>query len=218
MTRFGRWVSAGAAAGLAVALAAAGAFAQSANEAPPERPLSVLHSAYGPSQLLVGDSTSFRNVHIRLSNPTIREHMVAVLAYERVIEGRSGEAGGGEAEVFNNCTVKRLTPHGSVSSSSLFTSGPFYGEVISAPSQPIRLPNGSVTRVANGLGVLAKGGGSRENQRWQPVFPRLFSLPSNAVVPGQREQAIRCVCLHLRFLFEDVPGDVFSDFGITCSQ
>ena len=44
------------------------------------------------------------------------------------------------------------------------------------------------------------------------AHPGLFSLPSNDVVPGQREAAIQCVLDDLvRF---GLPLDLFSDFGI----
>jgi hypothetical protein len=203
-------------------------------------PLSPNHTRYGVSQLQFGDVAGreqFDPVRpvIRLNNPNHVTQAVAILAYQAERGPRPGRA-----EVFDGCHVEVLTPNASQAvSGAEFPNGavistPQYAEAIWAPLDPVRLrdddddddddddgngrgPQGGNRRIADGLGGLADFsgvGGDLTGSTQNLAHPGLFSLPSDAVVPGQRQAAITCVCTFVKVL--SLSRDIFNEFGISC--
>lgn len=130
-----------------------------------------------------------------------------------------------EPEVFLGCLVKRLTPHGAIGIDS--NNAPTRNDEVSISEEGV--PRFLVTiwapvdkvdvtgltkprRKADGLGGRTVGSGRQTVH--QVGHPGLFSLPSNDVVSGQREEAIDCVCERLAAL--SVSRNTFNPFGIAC--
>jgi len=151
---------------------------------------------------------------------------VAALIYSSD-RGRGGA--GQTTEVFLGCKVRVLAPHSStdISDADLVTAGvpqgrPLYTEHIWAPLGEISVrqddderhekSDRKKRRTADGLGGNAEGSSFERELRL--AHPGLFSLPSNSVIPGQRETAIGCVCAELAA--QSLNADIFSDFGIRC--
>lgn len=173
------------------------------------------HLEYGVSQMWAGQ-TRDRSVDLRFSNPVGVEQAALAFIYERTTDagGGEGDASGEEAEVFDGCTLRRLTPHSSLSI-SFGNPTRYYAEVISAPVQPVTV-NARDSRKANGLGILVRGGGSNEVGGMHPVHPSLFTLPSSLAVPGQREVARQCACSAI--VDAGLRPNIFLGFGIDCSD
>ena len=126
----------------------------------------------------------------------------------------------------------RLTPHAALDLTSPAVGGNFptgtegdfpevppffpprYAEVIWAPEDKVRVRGRGHrgTRLADGLGGRSQGAVNTTVHHL--AHPSLFSLPSNDVVPGQREDAVNCVCNNLVLLGLD--SHTFKDFGIRC--
>ena len=196
--------------GLAV-LALAGATPAAADHF---KPLSPNHTSYGVAQLNYGNVPPFLDFIVKLMNPVHVTQAAAVIIYE---SDRGANAG--TPEKYLNCVVRQLTPHASIS----IEEGDYfpttdevstYAEVIWAPVAKVSpgKGNGENRRIADGLGGYFHTGRDLHDPRL--AHPGLFSLPSNTVVAGQRENAINCVCTGLSGLA--LSGDVFSEFGINC--
>jgi len=175
------------------------------------------HLNYGVSQFWAGTHGALRPG--RYANPTPVNMVVATLIYHVInIEDQlAGDDLQRISEKFLSCVVLELTPHAAVYlDEDVFEAGipmpggfdddgPYYSEIISAPRDG---------RLADGLGILAQDGTQQASMR--AVHPRLFSLPSDTVLLGQRQTAIDCVCNGLFGLDMPVPipSDIFSAFGI----
>lgn len=176
------------------------------------------------SQFLAGNINAQETTPLKLFNPTPVTQVVAALFYERESEGPRP---GGNAEQFQACLVRLLTPHGAVQLPLDFlATNRAYVEVISAPVTPVKREkdehddhgdhddDDEGLRLADGLGI--RGTATLTFFASVPlsmVHPELFSLPSDDVLPGQRQAAIDCVCDGLAL---GLDPDVFEDFGIDC--
>ncbi|MDB9822914.1 hypothetical protein OAC89_04360 [Deltaproteobacteria bacterium] len=163
------------------------------------------HTLYGVSQYISGYTSGYE-YYLKLSNPTPVTMIVAVLAYDR----ESGGSGGGGSE-FVDYNVIRLAPHAAASVGGVDTDFGQRGiEIISAPETPPSSSMWGYRRTADGLGIIKTRGGYGGD-----TFsgnPNAFNLPSDAVVAGQRQEAINSILCGL----EDIgaPLDTFKDFGI----
>ena len=146
-------------------------------------------------------------------------------------------------EVFLGCLVVEMTPHSAVSlhdststtwlDTSFTDAGaawpglpgtnrnsgingmPRVAEVIWGPAEKVKVAGvRGLKRKADGLGGTTAGGHRTARSHTNLLHPGLFSLPSNDVVAGQREDAIECVCEGLADLFAD--RNTFEKFGISC--
>ena len=168
-----------------------------------QQPLSAHHTAYGVSQLLAGTTINSITAPLKLFNPVHFTQIAAALIYES-----KEPAPGGNAEVFQSCVVARLTPHHS-EGFALTTNRRVYIEVISSPEAKQKLPNGQMVRLGDGMGINGSTGDGSDPEYLRLLHPAMFSLPSNAVVAGQREAAITCICDGLAAI--GAPIDVFHD-------
>lgn len=197
------------------------------------KPLSPNHTAYGVSQLGYGDLRGRDDDSLtpmaRLHNPNHVTQVAALIFYDAA-RGRSP----GTPEVFVGCHCKVLTPHASVgvSEEDVPDSGrpgrARYAEAIWSPVDPVRVSKGrddddddkddgdkASRRIADGLGgAFNIGANDFAGASINLAHPGLFSLPSNSVVPGQRQVAIDCLCNELARL--NLNRDIFKEFGVTC--
>ncbi len=190
--------------------------------------LSKNHLLFGVSQFLAGNINSREATPLKLFNPTPVTQVVAALFYERESEGPQP---GGNAAQFRACLVRLLTPHGALQLNLDFVAtnphNRHYVEVISAPVTPVKREedehdddsdsddDNEGLRLADGLGI--RGTATLTLFASVPlsmVHPELFTLPADEVVPGQRQDAIDCLCDGLITLGLDL--DVFEDFGVDC--
>lgn len=194
-------------------------------------PLSAAHTVFGVSQFNYGvvpreggGPNGFVPAPMKLMNPNKVTQIAAVLVYSR-----AGDPS--QAEIYLGCVVRRVTPHGALDLTSPVVGGDFptgdegvfpvppgfpprYAEVIWAPEKMVRIKGGKKGkgRLADGLGGRSQG--AVNTTEHYLAHPKLFSLPSNKVVPGQREEAIGCVCNNLHGLGAD--ANTFRDFGVRC--
>jgi hypothetical protein len=189
------------------------------------RPLSPQHTNYGVSQLQFGDVAGRENFGgprpvVRLNNPNHVTQAVAILVYQAE-RGRLP----GRPEVFDGCHVEVLTPHASQAVSGAEFPGaggvfgsPQYATAIWAPLDSVSpgRGRGQNRRIADGLGgaMDVNAFADRNGRQVNLAHPGLFSLPSDDVVPGQRQAAITCVCTFVATL--RLSRDLFSEFGISC--
>lgn len=193
------------------------------------KPLSPNHTTYGVAQLNYGNipqvSSAENSSAVKFMNPNHVTQAVAALIYS---SSRGPQGAGRPTEVFLGCKVRVVTPHGStdISDVELITAGvpqgrPLYSEHIWAPLEKVSLSEDDEEhdrsepksrRIADGLGGNAESVSYERQLRL--AHPGLFSLPSNSVVPGQRERAIRCICAELAAL--RLNADIFSDFKVRC--
>ena len=187
--------------------------------------LSAHHTAMGVSQFnygLVpragGGANQAVPAPMKLANPGPVAQAAAVLVYSRSVN----------QEAFIGCVVRKVTPHGAMDLLDPAIGGDFptgdetfpvppglpprYAETIWAPLHPVRIGERH-TRIADGLGGRAYGAVHAIEHHL--AHPRLFSLPSNDVVEGQREKAIACVCDGMAA--RDIPPRTFRPFGIRCN-
>lgn len=200
------------------------------------KPLSPHHTSYGVSQLVYGNLpplTAGNSASVKLINPNHVTQAAATLIYS---SNRGNQGAGHPTEVFLACKVRVVTPHGStsISDAELVAAGapldrPLYSEHIWAPLEKVALSEDDdddgkdkdksgkddqkKRRLADGLGGSAEGG--FEEREMRLAHPSMFSLPSNAVVAGQKERAVRCICTELAV--QRLPADTFSDFKVRCS-
>lgn len=192
------------------------------------RPLTSLHTNYGVSQLNYGQVccagiTPGLPTVIRLMNPIKVTQVAAVIVYEN----RSDDINGflGNPGVYVGCTLRKLSPHSSIgiNRDQLPQSpvGPLaqpskYVEVIWAPEQEVGIGywhTSKMGRIADGLGgYFSNAHDGQYEGTVQLANPRLFSLPSDDIVPGQKQAAVDCICEGLSDL--NLSGDIFSEFGI----
>ena len=181
--------------------------------------LSKNHTLYGVSQFLAGGVSPTGYVLVKLVNPTPVTMVAVALFYER--EG--GKRGGTTPETFLRCVVEELSPHAAiqienktecVKSNNNPACVPQYVEVISVPVDPLQAKKNGTTRLADGLGIV----GSPNNFQGNLFLlnPELFSLPSDSVVDGQREDAIESICTALQN--QGFSLDLFEEFGISCVE
>ena len=186
--------------------------------------LSVHHTNYGVAQFNYGNLAA-RNIDdftplIKLMNPVHVTQVAAVIVYEAARGFRPGTAG-----AYSTCLVRELTPHGSLGLPEAVVNPPGrrvakYAEVIWAPVDPVSDDDDDdniddLTRLADGLGGYWEHGAGNHEGKPELALPHLFSLPSDAVVLGQRQAAIDCVLAGLAAL--GLSPDIFSDFGIPMS-
>lgn len=211
-----------------VCLLAAGVWAQNLY-----KPLSRDHSVRGVSQAWAGNLDDDDRPEARLWNPNTVDHLAAIFFYNR----SSHRTASGEVlindvtEQFLCCDVILLTPHGAYDTDSILSgtrceiednNTKLYAEVISVPVDPVTPSGQSPTRVADGLGIVAKAEATGENM--YPFHPSSFTLPEDDKFPGQRQAAIDCACLKLTAVALANPGKTialasFSEFtqgGFTC--
>ena len=198
------------------------------------KPLSPHHTAYGVSQLGYGDLRGHDEDSLtpmaRLHNPNHITQVAALIFYDAA-RGQNP----GTPELFVGCHCKVLTPHASVGVSEEDVPGSGlemspgrarYAEAIWSPVDPVRVRKGrgddddddddrARRRIADGLGGAFNIGASDfAGASIHLAHPGLFSLPSNSVVPGQRQVAIDCLCHELARL--NLNRDIFKEFGVIC--
>lgn len=196
------------------------------------KPLSPNHTSYGVAQLNYGNMSQSavddsEMPAVKLMNPNHVTQAVAGLIYSSD-RGRQRQP----SEVFLGCKVDVLTPHGStdISGAELVAAGvpddrPLYGEYIWAPLEKVSLRRDDdddddkkvdwrKRRIADGLGGRAVHRLLDVEGEVQLAHPGLFSLPSDSVVPGQRQKAITCICAEVAA--QGLDPKVFSEFGISC--
>lgn len=188
------------------------------------KPLSKDHTVYGVSQYLAGGVAPIGNILVKLVNPTPVTMVAAALFYER--EG--GKRGGTTTpEKFLRCVVEELSPHAAIqieneaecasNNSSNPECVPLYVEVISVPVEPVTLrshwkKHKYFNSLADGLGIVGSPNTFQGNLFL--LNPKLFSLPSDSVVDGQRKYAIDSICTALQE--KGLSPDLFEEFGIFC--
>ena len=205
--------------------------------------LSNNHLRFGVSQFLAGNiNTRNEATPLKLFNPTPVAQIVAALFYQRESDGNNP---GGNAGEFQACLVRELPSHGAVQISLAgFLPVPrAYVEIISAPVTPVRGRKRNERdddddddddnddgdddhkhsghhkkelRLADGLGI--RGSATLTNfvsGSLSMVHPKLFSLPSDDVIPDQQKSAIDCVCFALP---DGSDLEIFEDFGIDCTN
>ena len=184
--------------------------------------LNSLHTNYGVSQFNYGDvgkQDLFQCGNcaaIKLVNPVKVTQIAAIIVYER----QEVDEGLGTPGVYLGCTLRRLPPHSSLGISVLgLPSAQFrpepgkYVEVIWAPEDKVALRYGRPTRIANGLGgYFSNSADGQYLGTVQLAHPKMFSLPSDLVVEGQKQEAIDCICDGISDL--DLSGDIFKNFGV----
>ena len=193
-------------------------------------PLSASHIDYGVSQYNYGivprsggGPNAFVPAPMKLMNPSKVTQVAAVFVYNR-------SADPSQTEVFLGCVVRKVTPHGALdlldeSIGGDFPAGentfflppgfpPRYAETIWAPLEKVKVKGkgSSKRRVADGLGGRSMGAVNATEHHL--AHPKLFSLPSNKVVPGQRQAALDCVCSNLQQI--GASSKTFKDFGVRC--
>ena len=199
------------------------------NERSSFSPLSAAHVGYGVSQYNYGivpraggGPNQFVPAPMKLMNPNSVSQVAAVFVYNRTADPS-------QAEVFLGCVVRKLTPHASLDLTDPGVGGDFptgeensfvvppgfpprYAEVIWAPDKKVKISGKASGRLADGLGGRSQGAVNTSVHHL--AHPRLFSLPSNDVVPGQREAAKDCVCSRLVEL--GLSSQTFKGFGLSC--
>lgn len=215
---------------IALPLAANIAWADNDDE-PRFKPLSKAHVDYGVSQFNYGivpraggGPNGIVPAPMKLMNPNRVTQIAAVFVYNR-------SADPSQSEVYLGCVVRKVTPHGALDLTDPAVGGDFptgdegafpvppgfpprYAEVIWAPEKKVKVSGKGPNRrrVADGLGGNAQG--AVNTTVHYLAHPSLFSLPSNDVVPGQREAAVDCVCGNLGQQGFDLR--TFRDFGVRC--
>jgi hypothetical protein len=184
--------------------------------------LSATHTNAGVSQYNHVNLPGYAG--LKLVNPNRVTQLVSVLVYSRHKErGDSNPTG-----VFQGCLVRELIPHGAVTIDPSdvphdnvggILDKPYrrYAEAIWTPVEEVVIREGQQerrTRIANGLGGAFYGG---SNRRSLLAHPSRFSLPSDRVVPGQRQKAIDCICDGV-IAIDPEHQDVFEEFGINCGE
>jgi len=187
-------------------------------------PLSANHTNYGVAQFNFGEvccagmPVGLPTV-VRLMNPVKVTQVAAVIVYESVSDDSIGFFG--NAGKYVGCTLPKLPPHSSmgINRDQLPQNADFAGkyvEVIWAPVKEVTTSGRRFkrnTRLADGLGgYFSNAHEGQYEGTVQLAHPKLFSLPSDDVVPGQRQEAIDCICEGLSDL--GLSGDIFSEFGI----
>lgn len=178
--------------------------------------LSDQHTQHGVSQMWAGEGNDRRNQAARVDNPNRRTHVVAFLVYDRFRESSPGTS---VAERFIGCTLRTVTPHGSLTLdnispfSNVGSNDRLYFEAIAVPRSPVMI-DGSPTRLADGLGVIVEYSGRDYLQKRavRSLNPRLFNFPDTIVNPGT--PGLDCICGELAS--ENLPLDLFAEFGVSC--
>lgn len=183
--------------------------------------LSNKHTLFGYSQFNYGNIGIGRSNPIKWVNPNHVTQLSAALIYESDRPNRDPVAG--TRGLFRGCIVRQVKQHDSQGASNtevrtaagIATDGtedrPLYVEMIWARDKKTDVGGGIKRRLADGLGGDMGGTGGEESKL---THPDLFTLPRDAVVPGQAQDAIDCVCAEVAIL--GAGRNVFQPFGISC--
>jgi hypothetical protein len=170
--------------------------------------LSIDHTSYGVSQFTYG-LLGYEGRDSRFINPNRVTQVVASFVYTRTAEGHEPDT-----EVYLGCTIEVLTPHAAIGGDRFVGTSdePRYVESIWVPLEKVKIRYKNKTRrvrIADGLGGRTSFGHGKYGFM---AHPDLFSLPSDDVVPGQRQAAIDCVQAELGSL--GLSLYIFQEFGI----
>ena len=169
-------------------------------------------------------------------NPGPVDQVVAIFVYSRHLEcADCSQPDTNRTELYIECLVRKVTTHGAWN----IGEGVFdvendlggllskperrYVEAICAPVDTVLVRKGyryRKTRLADSLGGFALTVGSDGyNPGGQLAHPALFTLPNDSELTPDRDEtqeAIECVCQQLAD--QDLPLDIFNDFGIYCPE